>query len=711
MRSLNKILMIAITTVGLCAAGTWSVSTFQKNGSNYGFGNGGTNVTSFANPYGIAVGSDGSIFVSDASGNVLRKFSLDPAKSFSNSYSAPTIVAGDGTAGNADGNGIAAQFNGPNGLAIRPDTTPPSVFIADSLGGQTIRQMLTTSPYTVNTPAALGYNPQNLVFTDTNTLYVSDSGNSIYKYTYNGTNWSNAGTATASSEVGGLTSFGSNLYYTAGSDVYKIDSALTSSTSIVTGATGSDFAGIVESSGVLYSGVLYVADTGNHTICKLSTSDKGANWTVSTIAGTGTASDIDGDGTTATFNQPTAITADQFGELYITDAGSNLIRRLRFIPSKAEIEKFASAFGAPGSAIFNAVVANLESAVEGMGEGTSETGIHFGFSPQRIKMEIRSINNGALASYDKSFGDYGSMLKALESSLGATQPLVQTEGGVALWASGVYANGHNKILYGNPASTDKHYGIMVGTHYYHKPTRQIIGIAFDAGTGGSAANENHQLKNLYKSAQGTIYYGFGITNAWRVNLNMSHMAIRSSHHRPYGTNGANTIALSQSKSSATSFYTYTTYKFKPSEAIHLKPSAGISIAYTKQNAYAEYNAGSHNMQFQSASMAEVVMKTGFKASFFHKQDESTFYGIYPQISFIRYLKAGKMKQKAGLVNSGTLQTLQSGTPGKNLTSLTIGAGVEQTNGANSTKYQMAYTANFQRYRRSQEVMFKGIWQF
>lgn len=85
------------------------------------------------------------------------------------------------------------------------------------------------------------------------------------------------------------------------------------------------------------------------------------------------------------------------------------------------------------------------------------------------------------------------------------------------------------------------------------------------------------------------------------------------------------------------------------------------------------------------------------------------YALYPEINLTRYLRAGRMRQKAGLVNSGTVQLLESGTPGKNLLSLGLGAGV--TNTEDGTKYQVGYTANFQKYRKSQEVMLKGSWRF
>lgn len=739
MPSLYKILIIGLTTFGLyAAAGTWTVKTFQNNGGNYGFGNGGANVADFDNAYGIAFDDAGNPFIADGGNHVIRSFNLlfPP-----NSYSAPAIVAGDdGNAGNLNGNGIAAQFNGPSSLAVRPFSLPPSIFIADLLGGK-VREMSLAAPYTVSTSASLtalqdltpaAYNPQNLVFSDDKTLYVSGDNNKIHKYTDNDSDgvWDLDAEFDAASTIGGLAVFGPDLYYTADNDVYKIDGNLVATNSIANGFL--DHFGIVAG-----PGGLYVADTGNHVIKQLITNDGGATWTVSTIAGTGGTGDTDGDGLTATFEDPTAIAVGPLG-LYVTDTTSHTLRLLTFIPAPAPISisladiptsaappSFAHITAATGESVGRATEATFGVETSGGSEGAGggeETGtevgevregdvegFRFALAPQRLKMDIRAMNKGALVKYDKNYGDYGNMLKALESSLGATKAMANVGNGMSVWASGVYAQGRNKVMFGNPAAADKHYGIMVGTHYYHKPSRQLIGIAFDVGLGNSRANIDHKQKSAYRSAEATAYYSYGLTKKWKVNLQLAHMLIRANNHRPYGASGANTIALSNSKSSVTSGLVETDYKFKPSKTVHLRPSAGLRVGHTKQNAYTENNAGANNMHFRAATMTELALKTALKVSMFHKKDDETIYGLYPEIGFTHYLKAGRMRQKAGLINSGTLQLLESGTPGKNLLNLGLGAGI--TNTEANTKYQMAYTASFQKYRTSHEVMFKGSWPF
>src|ERR1035438_4171910 len=74
------------------------------------------------------------------------------------------------------------------------------------------------------------------------------------------------------------------------------------------------------------SGNLYIADTNNHVIRKIT------GTTITTIAGTqGLGPGYGGDGglaNVATLNYPTALLFDPAGNLYISDNGNNLIRKV-----------------------------------------------------------------------------------------------------------------------------------------------------------------------------------------------------------------------------------------------------------------------------------------------------------------------------------------------------------------------------------------------
>jgi hypothetical protein len=74
---------------------------------------------------------------------------------------------------------------------------------------------------------------------------------------------------------------------------------------------------------VTTSGLVYVADTGNH---KIRLIDQSKNNQITTLVGTGTAGSADGAAAVARLNAPTAVTFDTSGNVYIADTGNNKIR-------------------------------------------------------------------------------------------------------------------------------------------------------------------------------------------------------------------------------------------------------------------------------------------------------------------------------------------------------------------------------------------------
>jgi hypothetical protein len=73
------------------------------------------------------------------------------------------------------------------------------------------------------------------------------------------------------------------------------------------------------------AGNLFAADNNNHTIRRIAIS----TGVVTTLAGSpGTSGSADGTGSAARFNSPTAVAADNAGDLFVADSGNNTIRKI-----------------------------------------------------------------------------------------------------------------------------------------------------------------------------------------------------------------------------------------------------------------------------------------------------------------------------------------------------------------------------------------------
>ena len=95
-------------------------------------------------------------------------------------------------------------------------------------------------------------------------------------------------------------------------------------------------------------GQVYVADSGNDTIRKLTRS--GTNWVVTTIAGlAGNPGYTDGTNSDARFHTPSAIAIDPFGVLYVADMANNTIRRMAPVGTNWVVTTIAGLAGFGGN--------------------------------------------------------------------------------------------------------------------------------------------------------------------------------------------------------------------------------------------------------------------------------------------------------------------------------------------------------------------------
>lgn len=278
----------------------------MTNPGGYRDGTGGPHGTAELNgPTGIAVDSEGNVYVADTQNSRIRK--IDPSGNV-------TTLAGNGQEGSVDGTGGpdgTASFVSPVAVAV---DTQGNVYVADG-GANNIRRIDPSGNVTTiagngmtghvdGTGGADGtaeFNePTGVAVDAAGNLYVADSGNNRVRRI---------------DQSGNVTTLAGNG--TSGFQTYMDGTGGPDGTAQFDGPTGVS----VDS-----RGNVYVADSNNERIREIDPSGN-----VTTLAGNGVQGYADGTGGAeggAEFNQPLAVAVDVHGNAYVADTGNNRIRKI-----------------------------------------------------------------------------------------------------------------------------------------------------------------------------------------------------------------------------------------------------------------------------------------------------------------------------------------------------------------------------------------------
>ena len=278
-----------------------NVTTIAGDGTQGYSGDGGPATVSVTNlPTGIAIDNAGNIYFSEITNSVVRKIATDGTISTVAGMVGNLNFSGDG------GQATTATLNFPQGLAV---DASGNLYIADRQN-QRIRKVdangiITTVAGNGNegdagdggqaTTAELN-NSQHIAVDNAGNIYISDwQNNKIRKVATDGIITTIAGTGN---------------YAFSGDGGAATSAELKSPSGIVVDASGN----------------VYFSDRNNYRVRKIDT-----NGIITTIAGIGGFQPFSGDGglaTDAELYQPSGLTLDSSGNIYIVDSNNQRIRKI-----------------------------------------------------------------------------------------------------------------------------------------------------------------------------------------------------------------------------------------------------------------------------------------------------------------------------------------------------------------------------------------------
>jgi sugar lactone lactonase YvrE len=259
-----------------------------------GFSDGQGVAARFNEPFGMATDAAGNVYVADLYNQTIRK--ITPTGLVS------TLAGLAGQGGSTDGTGSGALFQGPAGLAT---DTAGNVYVADS-GNYTIRKITPAGVVSTiagvagqigsadGTGSAARFNfPYSIAIDSAGNLYVADTSNQTIRM------------ITPAGAVSTL-------------------AGLAGKTGTADGTGGTARFGYPQGVATDSAGNVYVADTTNDTIRKITSAG-----VVTTVAGSAAQSGTtDGTGSAARFTSPMGLAIDSADNIYVADGGASTIRKI-----------------------------------------------------------------------------------------------------------------------------------------------------------------------------------------------------------------------------------------------------------------------------------------------------------------------------------------------------------------------------------------------
>jgi len=400
-----------------------AVSTIAGSAGASGSADGTGTAARFSSPEGVTLLGTSLLYVSDTGNHTLRRVVLTA------SFGTVTTLAGSaGLPGSNDGIGPFARFSSPAGIA-----NDGNLLLVCDAGNHTLRTStqagdVATLAGTAGSPgfadgagaAAQFSDPADIATGGESLFAVADRGNHLLRQvTLAGDVTTLAGSAPRAGTTDGTGSAsrfsGPGGIALLGSDRYVVDSAnhtirkIAPDGTVTTFAGSATFPGSADGAGsaarfrspggiASLGGDLYVADTENHTIRKVTSSG-----IVSTLAGNpGATGSADGTGTSARFNRPLGIVALGV-DLYVADSDNHTVRK---VTPTGVVTTLAGSAGTPGSRDGTATIARFDTPGGIASAGTSlyvaDTGNH---TVRKVETPSGAVSTIAGSAGNPGFAD------------------------------------------------------------------------------------------------------------------------------------------------------------------------------------------------------------------------------------------------------------------------------------------------------------------